>query len=162
MIWPRMGRAMFCTFELRAYVMMNTSPAMAYGTADSTSMDAIEVYVAACSRPIVRFARSLMYQRRPTRRRVRRTLSAIEIEKYGSEIWMVVLVQSEASGRDAWKSVNMERAAKQNTASDGNVPEDVFWFATEVRAVPTFTLDLRMITLSAATDMTFVKTTLKM
>ena len=30
----------------------------------------------------------------------------------------------------------IERAAKQKTASAGSVPEDVFWFATEVGSVP--------------------------
>lgn len=71
-------------------------------------MDAIELYVAACSTPIVRRTRRLMYHRRPTRRSVISTLSAMEIEKYGSDIWIVVFDQREASGRDAWKSVRID------------------------------------------------------
>ena len=87
--------------------MMKIKLVIVYGAADSTSIDATEMYVAACCCPSDRLAFRLMYSRRPTRRRVKRVLRAMEMEKYGRENWIVVCVQREASGRDAWNRVKM-------------------------------------------------------
>ena len=87
--------------------MMKIRLVIVYGAADSTSIDATEMYVAPCCCPSDRLAFRLMYSRRPTSRSVSSVLRAIEIEKYGSENWIVRCVQSEASGRDAWNRVKI-------------------------------------------------------
>ena len=81
MIWLRTGRTRFCTLLFRAYVMMKIRLVTAYGVADSTSIAATEMYVAACSSPRDRRALWLMYRSRPTRRRVRMMLREIEMVK---------------------------------------------------------------------------------
>ena len=101
MIWLSTGRTRFCTLLFRAYVTMKMRLVAAYGAADSTSIEAIDMYAAACCLPNAFLAPALMYNSRETRRMVRITLSEIEMMKYGRVNWTVVVVQSEALGREA-------------------------------------------------------------